>query len=53
MSCFHKGGKVEPLDAPVPPALEQARKEAHAEAFKFAKYQGVTPDFTAHSRASD
>ncbi|MHC8337086.1 toxin VasX [Pseudomonas sp. HLT2-19-2] len=53
LDYLNKGGKVESLDAPVPPALEQARKEAHAEAFKFAKYQGATPDFTAHSRASD
>jgi hypothetical protein len=53
LDYLNKGGKVEPLDAPVPPALEQARKEAHAEAFKFAKYQGATPDFTAHGRASD
>ena len=53
LDYLNKGGKVESLDAPVPPALEQARKEAHAEAFKLAKYQGATPDFTAHSRASD
>ncbi|EUB73872.1 hypothetical protein PMI27_003615 [Pseudomonas sp. GM41(2012)] len=53
LDYLNKGGKVESPDAPVPPALEQARKEAHAEAFKFAKYQGATPDFTAHSRASD
>jgi hypothetical protein len=53
LEYLNKGGKVAPLNAPVPPALEQARKEAHAEAFKLAKYQGATPDFTAHSRASD
>ncbi|MHC8389733.1 toxin VasX [Pseudomonas sp. MDT2-39-1] len=53
LDYLNKGGKVESLDAPVPPALEQARKEAHAEAFKLAKYQGATPDFTAHRRASD
>ncbi|MGF6516689.1 hypothetical protein ABH912_004155 [Pseudomonas sp. BT76 TE3572] len=53
LDYLNKGGKVEPLDTPVPPELEQLRKEAHAEAFKFAKYQGATPDFTAHSRASD
>ncbi|KAA0979145.1 toxin VasX [Pseudomonas sp. ANT_J28] len=53
LDYLNKGGKVESPDAPVPPELERARKEAHAEAFKFAKYQGATPDFTAHSRASD
>ncbi|KAA0972811.1 hypothetical protein [Pseudomonas sp. ANT_H12B] len=53
LGYLNKDGKVEPVDASVPPALEQARKEAHAEAFKFAKYQSATPDFTAHSRASD
>ena len=53
LDYLNKGVKVESLDAPVPPELEQMRKEAHAEAFKFAKYQGATPDFTAHGRASD
>jgi hypothetical protein len=53
LDYLNKGGKVESLDAPVPPELVQLRKEAHAEAFQLAKYQGATPDFTAHSRASD
>lgn len=53
LDYLNKGGKVEPPDGPVPPELEQLRKEAHAEAFKLARYQGATPDFTAHSRASD
>ncbi|MHC8368550.1 toxin VasX [Pseudomonas sp. ZT5P21] len=53
LDYLNKGGKTESRDAPVPAELEQLRKEAHAEAFKFAKYQGATPDFTAHSRASD
>ncbi|MHC8354562.1 toxin VasX [Pseudomonas sp. LB3P81] len=53
LDYLNKGGKVEPSGVPAPPELEQLRKEAHAEAFKFAKYQGATPDFTAHSRASD
>jgi hypothetical protein len=53
LDYLNKGGKVEPVDVPAPPELVQLRKEAHAEAFKFAKYQGATPDFTAHSRASD
>ncbi|MHC8299514.1 toxin VasX [Pseudomonas sp. ZS1P83] len=53
LDYLNKGGKTEALDAPVPAELEQLRKEAHTEAFKFAKYQGATPDFTAHSRASD
>ncbi|MBK5554166.1 hypothetical protein JFU49_28380 [Pseudomonas sp. TH03] len=53
LDYLNKGGKVEPQDAPVTPELEQLRKQAHAEAFEMAKYQGASPDFTAHSRASD
>lgn len=53
LDYLNKGGKVEPQDAPVTPDLEQLRKQAHAEAFEMAKYQGASPDFTAHSRASD
>jgi hypothetical protein len=53
LDYLNKGGKVEPMDAPVPPELEQLRKQAHAEAFEMAKYQGASPDFTAHSRALD
>ncbi|MHC8319934.1 toxin VasX [Pseudomonas sp. GB2N2] len=53
LDYLNKGGQVEPSGVPAPPELEQLRKEAHAEAFRFAKYQGATPDFSAHSRASD
>ncbi|MHC8354061.1 toxin VasX [Pseudomonas sp. LB3P81] len=53
LDYLNKGGKVEPSGVPAPPELEQLRKKAHAEALQFAKYQGATPDFTAHSRASD
>ncbi|MDI3275950.1 hypothetical protein, partial [Pseudomonas sp. AL03] len=41
LDYLNKGGKVESPDNPVPPELEHARKEAHAEAFKLAKYQGA------------
>jgi hypothetical protein len=53
LDYLNKGGKVEPSGVPAPPELEQLRKAAHAEAFEFARYQGATPDFTAHRRASD
>ena len=53
LDYLNKGGKVEPAGVATPPELEQLRKDAHAEAFKFARYQGATPDFTAHGRASD
>ncbi|KPN91041.1 toxin VasX [Pseudomonas nunensis] len=53
LDYLNKGGKVEPLGAPVTPELEQLRKQAHTEAFEMAKYQGADPDFTTHSRASD
>lgn len=53
LDYLNKGGNVEPPDAPVTPELAQLRKQAHAEAFEMAKYQGASPDFTGHSRASD
>jgi hypothetical protein len=53
LDYLNQGGKVESPDGTVPAELAQARKAAQAEAFKFAKYQGATPDFTAHRRASD
>ncbi|VVN44835.1 hypothetical protein PS662_05748 [Pseudomonas fluorescens] len=53
LDYLNKGGKVEPADTPAPPELEQLRKDARAEALKFARYQGAMPDFSAQGRASD
>ena len=53
LDYLNKGGNVESQEAPVTPELEQLRKQAHAEAFEMARYQGASPDFTAHRRASD
>jgi hypothetical protein len=51
LDYLNKGGKVEPVDVPAPPELVQLRKEAQAEVQEMLKYQGGTPDITAHKRA--
>jgi hypothetical protein len=53
LDYLNKGGKVEPVDVPVPPELVRLRKEAQAEVQEMLKYQGGNPDVTAHRRASD
>ena len=51
LDYLNKGGKVEPVDVPAPPELLQLHKEAQAEVQEMLKYQGGTPDITAHRRA--
>ncbi|TPG87475.1 toxin VasX [Pseudomonas mandelii] len=51
LDYLNKGGKVEPVDVPAPLELVQLRKEAKAEVQEMLKYQGGTPDITAHKRA--
>ncbi|MCF4995450.1 hypothetical protein GIW70_12685 [Pseudomonas syringae] len=51
LDYLNKGGKVEPPDGPVPAQLEQLRKQAQADVQEMLRYQGGTPDITAHRRA--
>ncbi|MHC8407064.1 toxin VasX [Pseudomonas sp. TMB3-21] len=48
---LNKGGNVVPVDAPVTPELEKSRGDAVHSARELNRFDSITPDFTAESRA--
>ncbi|MDZ4328445.1 MAG: toxin VasX [Pseudomonas sp.] len=51
LDYLNRGGKVEPTGVPVPPELVPLRDQAVDHAREINRFDSLTPDFTAESRA--
>jgi hypothetical protein len=52
LEYLNKGGEVVPTDTQARPELQQQREKALDESLALNRFDGVTPDFTAHARVT-